>query len=138
MRKLLIRGCSGIASSRSDLLGKNIFAEFSKLAAEYDAVNLGQGFPNFGTPDFVRKAGADAILSDNNQYTRPGGHPEVVDILAKMYSKLYNRKIDGMSEIVTFNGGQEGIVSIFGALLNPVSFTVMDVGGNVDRVIVWL
>lgn len=105
-------------AERGKQLGSNLFAEFSELANRYNAVNLGQGFPSFGTPDFVKEAAADAVLADQNQYSRPGGHPELIQTLESLYSSLYNRQIDGMSEIVTFNGAQEGIFSIFAALLN--------------------
>ncbi|MGH0167942.1 UNVERIFIED_CONTAM: hypothetical protein FKN15_053787 [Acipenser sinensis] len=51
---------------------KNIWLEFTQLAADCKAVNLGQGFPDFSPPDFVKKAfvqatgGEDFIL---HQYT---------------------------------------------------------------------
>lgn len=47
--------------------------EYIQLALKYNPLNLGQGFPDFDAPENVRKALADAVLSDNyllNQYTR--------------------------------------------------------------------
>lgn len=38
-------------SSRAAALGDNVFAEISALAAQHGAVNLGQGFPSFNTPE---------------------------------------------------------------------------------------
>ena len=113
-------------ADRGSQLGSNIFAAMSQLAAEHNAHNLGQGFPSFPTPRFVRQAASRAIMDGYNQYTRPGGHPELVQTLQELYTSLYGRQIDGMSEIVTFNGAQEGIVSIFAALLNPVRALVME------------
>ena len=47
---------------------------FNKIAREYNPVNLGQGFPDFSAPEYVRKALAQAATGDNhdvlNQYTR--------------------------------------------------------------------
>lgn len=63
----------------------------------------------------------EAIKAGHNQYTRPGGHPQFVQQLAEFYSPLFNRKIDAMSEIVTFGGAQEGIFAILSALVNPVA-----------------
>lgn len=40
----------------------------------------------------------------NNQYTRPGGHPQLIESLQNLYSKLYARPIHGLSEIITFTG----------------------------------
>lgn len=106
-------------STRVSGIGDNVFAEISLLAAEHGAVNLGQGFPSFNMPDFVKQAAVEAIQSDHNQYTRPGGHPKYVAVLANMYSRLLGREIDPMKEVVTFNGAQEGIASIMAALLEP-------------------
>lgn len=45
--------------------------EFVKLSNEYDAVNLGQGFPDFSPPDFAVRAFQQATSGDFmlNQYT---------------------------------------------------------------------
>ncbi|RLN64388.1 hypothetical protein BBP00_00003509 [Phytophthora kernoviae] len=106
-------------SSRVRTLPDNVFAEFSALAAKHEAVNLGQGFPSFQTPEFVKQAAIQAINEGHNQYTRPGGHVGYVETLAEMYSPLIGRELDPMKEIVTFNGAQEGIASIMAALLEP-------------------
>ncbi|KAL3665346.1 hypothetical protein V7S43_009385 [Phytophthora oleae] len=106
-------------SNRVRTLPANVFAEFSALAVQHGAVNLGQGFPSFQMPQFVKQAAIDAINDGNNQYTRPGGHVSYVETLAEMYSPLLNRVLDPMTEIVTFNGAQEGIASIMAALLEP-------------------
>lgn len=47
--------------------GTSIFSEMSRLAVEHKAVNLGQGFPDFPGPEFVKEAAKQAIDSDLNQ-----------------------------------------------------------------------
>ncbi|KAF1332743.1 Kynurenine-oxoglutarate transaminase, partial [Globisporangium splendens] len=106
-------------STRVAAIGNNVFAEISLLAAQHGAVNLGQGFPSFHTPEFVKQAAIDAINGNHNQYTRPGGQVDYVNVLAEMYSPLLKRELNPMKEIVTFNGAQEGIASIMAALLEP-------------------
>ncbi|CAH0474758.1 unnamed protein product [Peronospora belbahrii] len=106
-------------SKRVQSLPTNVFAEFSALAVQYGAINLGQGFPSFTTPDFVKQAAIRAILANNNQYTRPGGYIKYVETLGEMYSHRLKRELDPLKEIVTFNGAQEGIVSIMTAILEP-------------------
>ncbi|CAI5710057.1 unnamed protein product [Hyaloperonospora brassicae] len=106
-------------SHRVRTLPPNVFAEFSALATQHNAVNLGQGFPSFPTPAFVQQAAIAAIIQDNNQYTRPGGHVRYVETLAEMYAPLVGRPLDPMREIATFNGAQEGLASILAALLEP-------------------
>ena len=48
--------------------GTSIFSEMSRLAVQHGAVNLGQGFPDFAGPDFVKEAAKAAIDADLNQY----------------------------------------------------------------------
>ena len=84
----------------------NVFAAFTGLANDTGAINLGQGFPSFGSPQFLLDAACDAILAGHNQYTRPGGHPQLVSTLARVYSERFGRALDPMSEVVTCNGAQ--------------------------------
>eukprot|EP00123_Amoebidium_parasiticum_P017702 comp23952_c0_seq1/m.42380 comp23952_c0_seq1/g.42380 ORF comp23952_c0_seq1/g.42380 comp23952_c0_seq1/m.42380 type:complete len:440 (-) comp23952_c0_seq1:438-1757(-) len=105
-------------AARLQGMSANVFAMFSALALQHGAVNLGQGFPSFPSPDFLKDAAAEAIRNNNNQYGRPGGHPELVKVLAEMYSPKFNRNLDPMSEIVTYSGGQAGIVAAMLAFVN--------------------
>ena len=54
-----------------------VFAEMSELSARHGAVNLGQGFPDFPGPAFVKDAAKRAIDADFNQYAHPNGAPAV-------------------------------------------------------------
>ncbi|KAG8141958.1 putative Kynurenine--oxoglutarate transaminase 1 protein, partial [Naja naja] len=62
-----------IQARRLEGLDQNIWVEFSRLVVTHKAVNLGQGFPNFSPPDFVKKAYVEAISGENtmlHQYTQ--------------------------------------------------------------------
>lgn len=99
--------------------GATIFAEFTALANATGAVNLGQGFPNFAAPDFVKEAARAAIAADLNQYARSAGHPRLVQALAQTYGPLFGRTLDPMTEIVVTVGATEGIFATVQALVNP-------------------
>jgi len=99
--------------------GPTVFAEFTALAQATGAVNLGQGFPNFAAPDFVKAAAQAAIAADLNQYARSAGHPRLVRALAALYSPLFDRDLDPMSEIVVTVGATEGIFATIQALVEP-------------------
>ncbi len=58
------------ASVRIRGFGTSIFSEMSRLAVQHGAVNLGQGFPDFPGPDFVKEAAKAAIDADLNQYAQ--------------------------------------------------------------------
>lgn len=58
------------AAERIRGFGPSVFIEMSRLAQEHQAINLGQGFPDFAGPDFVKDAAKAAIDADLNQYAR--------------------------------------------------------------------
>ncbi len=105
--------------------GETVFAEFTALALETGAINLGQGFPNFAAPDFIKQAAQEAIAADLNQYTRSGGHPRLVEALSQVYSPLYGRALDPMTEIVTTVGATEGIYATIQGLVDPGDEVIM-------------
>jgi aspartate/methionine/tyrosine aminotransferase len=96
-----------------------VFAEFTALANQHGAVNLGQGFPDFPAPDFIKEAAEQAIAQNKNQYTRGAGHVRLVNALAEVYSPLFGRKLDPMAEIVVTTGATEAIFATIQALVNP-------------------
>jgi len=112
------------------LLVPNLFAQFTALANEHKAANLGQGFPSFGSPDFLKKAVSEAMAGDifadvwapeslGNQYTRPGGDPALAEVISQVYSSRFGRKLDPLREVVTTIGAQEGLFTTLFALTNP-------------------
>jgi aspartate/methionine/tyrosine aminotransferase len=107
------------AAQRVRGFGATVFAEFTALANQTGAVNLGQGFPNFPAPDFVKAAAQAAIAGDLNQYARSAGHPRLVGALAATYSPLFGRGLDPLSEIVVTVGATEGIFATVQAFVEP-------------------
>lgn len=98
-----------------------VWHEFSPLAVKYNAINLGQGFPDFNGPDFVLQAHKNAIGGGAalNQYTRSGGHLRLVKALAKFYSPYFDREINPETEICTTVGASEGLYATIQALVGP-------------------
>jgi len=97
--------------------GTTVFAEYTALAIQHNAVNLGQGFPNFPAPDFVKEAAQRAIANDLNQYARSAGHPRLINALANVYGPLFGRDLNPQSEIVITVGATEGIFATVQALV---------------------
>jgi len=107
------------AAARVRGFGATVFAEFTALANQTGAVNLGQGFPNFAAPDFVKAAAQAAVAADINQYARSAGHPRLVQALATTYSPLFGHALDPLAEIVVTVGATEGIFATIQALVEP-------------------
>ena len=76
---------SGIRLARrlEKFAGETVWQEFTPLAREMGAVNLGQGFPDWPSPDFVKNAMKRAQDDNANQYCRSAGHVPLVQALAK-------------------------------------------------------
>lgn len=95
-----------------------VWQEFTPLSNRLKSVNLGQGFPDWTAPAFIKKALVNAVLEDNNQYCRSGGESLLVQALAKHYSPLVGRTIDPLKEVTTSVGATEGIFAIMQAYIN--------------------
>ena len=108
-----------VPAMRVQGFGATVFAEFTALANQHAAVNLGQGFPNFAAPSFIKEAAREAIAADLNQYARSAGHPRLVNALSRVYSPLFGREIAPLTEIVITTGATVGIFATIQALVNP-------------------
>ena len=75
-------------------LGTTVFEAMSRLAAEHDAVNLGQGFPDDRGPADVLQAGADALVNGWNQYPSMLGLPSLRQATARHEQRFYNLDFD--------------------------------------------
>ncbi len=103
-------------TSRLQGFGANVFTEMTQLALEHDAVNLGQGFPSFDGPDFVKEAAIEAIRGGHNQYCRAFGVPDLCRAIAEHQRRFYDLGYDPESEITVTNGATEALFSTFQAL----------------------
>lgn len=99
--------------------GTSIFSEITALANRLEAVNLGQGFPDFPAPSEIVEAAMAALKANQNQYARSMGHPVLVNAIAEHQRYFYNLEYDPMSEVTVFCGAAEGIASSLLGLLNP-------------------
>ena len=98
---------------------RTIFDVMSGLAREYQAVNLGQGFPDVdGSPD-VRQFAADSLMRDSNQYPPSPGLLELREAVADHYRRFQGLDLDGPSEVVVTSGATEALMAATMALLQP-------------------
>ncbi|TFJ84129.1 hypothetical protein NSK_004602 [Nannochloropsis salina CCMP1776] len=96
-----------------------VWQEFTPLAAQMQAVNLGQGFPDWPTPDFCKTAAVRAIEDNQNQYCRSAGLPDLASALATHYSPLFGRSLDPDTEVTVSVGVSEGLFAAIHSLVNP-------------------
>lgn len=107
-------------SDRLAPFGVTIFSEMTQLAIEHDAINLGQGFPNWDGADFVKEAAARSMAEGgHDQYPPSPGIPELRRALADRYGSLLGRSIDPDAEITVTCGCTEALAASFLGLVNP-------------------
>jgi len=106
-------------AKRLESIEPTIFSDITNLANRYNAINLGQGFPNFDGPDFVKQAAIKAIAKGKNQYCASQGTAELRSAIADKYHDFYNVSFNPDTEITVCTGATEAIFSTLFALLNP-------------------
>ena len=100
-------------------VGTTIFTVMSQLAAEHQAVNLGQGFPDFDVPAFLVDALARAMREGRNQYAPMAGIPALRQAIAAKTLRCYGRKVDADSEVTVTSGASEAIFDAVLAVVRP-------------------
>jgi aspartate/methionine/tyrosine aminotransferase len=91
----------------------------SRLAVQHNAVNLGQGFPDFPGPDFVKAAAKAAIDADLNQYAVSHGAPRLRAAIARAWESQYGVRPDPDWEITVTSGATEAIFDAVQAFTAP-------------------
>lgn len=99
--------------------GATIFAEMTALANQHGAVNLGQGFPDFAAPDFIKEAARESIARDINQYAPASGQPRLRRALANKMQRHYGIEVDPDREITVTVGATEAIFAAIMGLVDP-------------------
>jgi N-succinyldiaminopimelate aminotransferase len=108
-----------IAAERTTSIGTSIFATMSRLAADYQAVNLGQGFPDFDGPSWLRREALAAMEAGYNQYAPMIGIRSLRESIAWYQHEYYDLQWNPEEEITITAGATEALFSAMVALLNP-------------------
>ncbi|MCV9926495.1 methionine aminotransferase [Flavobacterium sp. LS1R49] len=95
----------------------SIFTIMSKMATEYNAINLSQGFPNFPVDERLTDIIAKLAKENVHQYTPMAGYPPLMNQIAKLVQKSYNRTIIPETEILITAGATQGIFTSILALV---------------------
>ena len=96
--------------SRLPAIGTNVFSVMSALAVEHGAVNLGQGFPDFGCDPALINQVNQAMLAGQNQYPPMPGAPPLRAAIAAKVATLYGKQYDPDGEITVTSGASEAIM----------------------------
>jgi methionine aminotransferase len=105
--------------TRLPKVGTTIFTVMSALAAENQAVNLGQGFPDFDCDPALVEAVARAMRGGLNQYPPMPGALPLREAVARKVEALYGRRYDPASEITITAGATQAILTAVLCCVHP-------------------
>lgn len=100
-------------------VGTTIFTVMSQMALQHDAVNLGQGFPDFPVPEALVDALTKAMRDGKNQYAPMMGIPALREAIAEKTEACYGFKACPDSEITVTSGASEAIFDAVLAVVRP-------------------
>ena len=99
-------------------MATSVFERMSGLAAKHGAVNLGQGFPDFGWPPQILEAAATAVVEGSNQYPPSRGLPALREAVADHYGRHQGVKLSPDHICVT-SGATEALGAAILAVVEP-------------------
>jgi methionine aminotransferase len=105
--------------SRLPSVGTTIFTVMSKLAADVDAINLSQGFPDFDCDPALVDAVARQMRAGVNQYAPMQGVAALRQAIAAKYAHYYGAAYDPETEVTVTSGATEAIFDAVAAMVHP-------------------
>lgn len=106
-----------LVTSKLPNVGTTIFTVMSKLAAEHNAINLSQGFPDFDCDSELIELVSKYFKSENNQYAPMAGVLKLREVLAEKTQNLYGAKYNPESEITITAGATQAIYTAITSII---------------------
>jgi aminotransferase len=106
-------------ASRTAFFTESVIREMTRVADQYGAINLAQGFPDFEPPEELLAAAARALKEGYNQYAVTWGSPRFRQALAEKQSRFMGLEIDPDAHITVTCGSTEAMMAALMAVCNP-------------------
>ena len=100
-------------------VGPTIFTVMSALSVKHQAINLGQGFPDFPMDEELVSLVDQHMKAGHNQYVHMNGLPSLRNTIAEKIFGLYQQQVDPEMEITVTPGGTYAIYTAITAVLQP-------------------
>ena len=110
---------TGRVASKLPHVGTTIFTVMSRLAAEHNAINLSQGFPDFDCAPELRALVTKYFNAGVNQYAPMAGIPALREAVAEKIEALYGARYDVEHEVTIVPGATYAIYTAVAALIRP-------------------
>lgn len=106
-------------SKRTKTFTDSVIRRMTRIANEYGAINLSQGFPDFDPPQEILNRLSEVAHEDFNQYAITWGAQNFRDALAKKQSKYMNLDLDSNKNIVVTCGSTEAMMAAMMSVCDP-------------------
>jgi aminotransferase len=106
-------------SHKASRFTESVIREMTREALKYGAVNLSQGFPDFGAPERIKRAAMEAIAGGINQYAITWGARDFREAIARKTSWYLGLDVDPEREITVTCGSTEAMIAAMMATVNP-------------------
>ena len=108
-----------VLSAKAERFTESVIREMTRLAMQFGAVNLAQGFPDFAAPAEIKEAARAAISADINQYAITWGAKDLRDAIVEKFARTQGVTVDPEREITVCCGSTEAMMSTMMAVINP-------------------
>ena len=107
-------------SKKTEHFTDSVIRRMTRIAYQYDSINLSQGFPDFAPPEMLlKRLGETADMLDVHQYSITFGDPEFRRALAQKQSRFMGMDIDPDTEITVTCGSTEAMMSSVLTVADP-------------------
>ena len=100
-------------------IGTTIFTVMSRMAAECNAINLSQGYPDYNSPQELLDLVTRAMQEGHNQYAPMAGMEALRQAVAGKTLQLYQADVDPETEITVVSGATEGLFNAISTVIHP-------------------
>ena len=100
-------------------VGTTIFTVMSKMAADHNAINLSQGYPDFPSDPALIELVVKAMRDGLNQYAPMPGLLSLREAISEKTASLYGRFYDPVSEITITAGATQALFTALSAFIYP-------------------
>ena len=107
-------------SKKTEHFTDSVIRRMTRIAYQYDSINLSQGFPDFAPPEMLlKRLGETAGMPDVHQYSITFGDPGFRRALAEKQSRFMGIDIDPDTEITVTCGSTEAMMSSVLTVADP-------------------
>ena len=106
-------------SSRTASFSDSVIRRMTRIANQYDAVNLSQGFPDFAPPKAITDRLAQVAAEGPHQYAITWGAQNFREALARKHQHFSGMKVNPNEEIVVTCGSTEAMMAAMMSIVNP-------------------